>query len=318
MIDVQTNNGIATVTINHGKANALDIGLCDALAGCFAELRRSDARAVIITGRGRIFSAGVDLLQVTAGGADYVRKFLPRLHRLYDSVFFHPRPVVAAINGHAIAGGCVLACCADSRIMARGGGRIGVTELLVGVPFPALAFEIMRFAVPRRHLPELTFGGATYDVDAALARGCLDDAVDADALPKRALAVAHNLAAPVTGSLCADQEAAPPGRRGPYRAQRRYHRRRGYRYLDAGAARRPRLRCPHTQQRLTLCACGLPRLWSHFQQSRFVPDDRAAWLSCAARRDRWSTIRKSGNRFSEKDHAPTKDLDHDPINLIGS
>ena len=194
MIDVQTNNGIATVTINHGKANALDIGLCDTLAGCFAELRRSDARAVIITGRGRIFSAGVDLLQVTAGGADYVRKFLPRLHRLYDSVFFHPRPVVAAINGHAIAGGCVLACCADSRIMARGGGRIGITELLVGVPFPALAFEIMRFAVPRRHLSELTFGGATYDVDAALARGCVDEVVDADALPKRALAVAHNLA----------------------------------------------------------------------------------------------------------------------------
>src|SRR6516162_9091686 len=188
MIDVQTNNGIATVTINHGKANALDIGLCDALAGCFAELRRSDARAVIITGRGRIFSAGVDLLQVTAGGADYVRKFLPRLHRLYDSVFFHPRPVVAAINGHAIAGGCVLACCADSRIMARGGGRIGVTELLVGVPFPALAFEIVRAAVPTRHLVEFTLGGATYDADEALAHGWVDEITEADALIENAMA----------------------------------------------------------------------------------------------------------------------------------
>jgi len=53
---------------------------------------------------------------------------------------------VAAINGHAIAGGCVLACCADRRIMARESGRIGVTEILVGVPFPALAFEIVRLA----------------------------------------------------------------------------------------------------------------------------------------------------------------------------
>jgi enoyl-CoA hydratase/carnithine racemase len=194
MIDVKTADGIATVTLSHGKANTLDIALCDGLAKCFDELRSSDARAVVLTGQGRIFSAGVDLLQVASGGADYVRKFLPTLHRLYDAVFFHPRPVVAAINGHAIAGGCVLACCADRRIMARGGGRVGVTELLVGVPFPALAFEIVRFAVPRRHLPEFTFGGATYDVDAALARGWVDEVVEADALAPRAVAAAQSLA----------------------------------------------------------------------------------------------------------------------------
>jgi enoyl-CoA hydratase len=123
-----------------------------------------------------------------------VRKFLPTLHRLYDAVFFHPRPVVAAINGHAIAGGCVLACCADRRIMALGGGRMGVTELLVGVPFPALAFEIMRFAVPRRHLPEFTFGGATYDVQAALEHGWVDEVVEAEALTQRAFAAAQGLA----------------------------------------------------------------------------------------------------------------------------
>jgi len=194
MIDVKAEDGIATVTIRYGKANALDIALCEGLAKCFEDLRASDARAVVVTGQGRIFSGGVDLLQVTAGGADYVRKFLPTLHRLYDAVFFHPRPVVAAINGHAIAGGCVLACCADRRIMARGGGRMGVTELLVGVPFPALAFEIMRFAVPRLHLPEFTFGGATYDVEAALAHGWVDEVAEADALPQRAVAAAKSLA----------------------------------------------------------------------------------------------------------------------------
>jgi enoyl-CoA hydratase len=167
MIDLKTENGIAVLTIRHGKANALDGELCDGLAKSFQELRTSDARAVVMTGQGRIFSAGVDLLRVSSGGTEYVRAFLPTLHRLYDEVFFHPKPVVAAINGHAIAGGCVLACCGDRRIMARGGGRIGVTELLVGVPFPALAFEIVRFAVPRRHLPEFTYGGATYDIAAA-------------------------------------------------------------------------------------------------------------------------------------------------------
>jgi enoyl-CoA hydratase len=194
MIDVKIEDGVALVTMRHGKANSLDVGLCEALARCFDELATSDARAVVLTGQGRIFSAGVDLLQVSAGGADYLRKFLPTLHRLYDAVFFHPRPVIAAINGHAIAGGCVLACCADRRIMAQGGGRMGVTELLVGVPFPALAFEIMRFALPARHLPEVMLGGATYEVDAALAQGFVDEVVEADALMSRAVAAAQSLA----------------------------------------------------------------------------------------------------------------------------
>ena len=129
MIDLKNDGDIAIVTIKHGKANALDIELCEGLTKCFDEVRRSDARAVVLTGQGRMFSAGVDLIRVSSGGADYVRAFLPSLHRLYDAVFFHPKPVVAAINGHAIAGGCVLACCADRRIMADASGRIGVTEL---------------------------------------------------------------------------------------------------------------------------------------------------------------------------------------------
>ncbi len=177
MIDLKNDNGIATVTITHGKANALDIELSEELAACFEQISESAARAVVITGAGRIFSAGVDLIRLSSAGPDYVRKFLPALHRSFSAVFFCPKPVVAAINGHAIAGGCVLACSADRRIMARANGRIGVTELLVGVPFPAMAFETMRFAVPARHLSELLYTGATYEVDAALERGLVDAVV---------------------------------------------------------------------------------------------------------------------------------------------
>jgi enoyl-CoA hydratase len=194
MIELKTDNGIAVVAIDHGKANALDVELCEELAKCFAKLRASAVRAVVVTGQGRIFSAGVDLLRVSSGGPDYLREFLPSLHRLYDAVFFHPKPVVAAINGHAVAGGCVLACCADRRIMARGAGRIGITELQVGVPFPALAFEIVRFAVPSRYLTEFMFGAATYESDAGLQRGWVDEVVDADALMPRAMIAAQELA----------------------------------------------------------------------------------------------------------------------------
>ncbi len=194
MIDLENDGDVAIFTVRHGKANALDIELCEDLAKCFEDVRSSDARAVVVTGQGRMFSAGVDLVRLSSGGADYVRAFLPALHRLYDAVFFYPKPVVAAINGHAIAGGCVLACCADRRIMARGSGRIGITELLVGVPFPALAYEIVRSAVPSRHLAEFTFGAATYDSDAALRCGWVDAVVPIEALMEEAITAAQQLA----------------------------------------------------------------------------------------------------------------------------
>jgi enoyl-CoA hydratase len=68
MIDLKTDDGIAVVTIGHGKANALDIDLCEALVECFEELRASDVRAVVITGQGRMFSAGVDLVREMRAG----------------------------------------------------------------------------------------------------------------------------------------------------------------------------------------------------------------------------------------------------------
>jgi enoyl-CoA hydratase len=149
---------------------------------------------VVITGQARIFSAGVDLIRLTAGGADYVRRFLRALHQLYDTVFHHPKPVIAAVNGHAIAGGCVLQCCADRRIAAKDVGRVGVTELLVGVPFPALAFEVMRFSTAPQHFPDIIFGGATFPTAEALTRGLIDEVTEPDALMDRAMAAAQTLA----------------------------------------------------------------------------------------------------------------------------
>jgi enoyl-CoA hydratase/carnithine racemase len=194
MIDIKSQGGIAVMTLAHGKANALDTEFCEAIAARFRELAFSDAKAVVVTGQGNIFSAGVNLVRLSEGGADYTRQFLPALHKLYDAVFFHPKPVVAAVNGHAVAGGAVLAACADRRLMARNNGRIGVTELLVGVPFPALAFEIVRFAVPARYLPEFTLGGATYPPDEALARGWVDELAEPGELLASAIAAAQKLA----------------------------------------------------------------------------------------------------------------------------
>ena len=195
MIEIQTIDDIAILRMQHGKANALDVEFCEALAARFHALRNDAARAVVVTGTGKMFSAGVDLKRLSAGGADYVRRFLPALHRLYEEVFFHPKPVVAAINGHAVAGGAILACCSDRRIMGHESGRIGVTELLVGVPFPALAFEVLRAAVPAEYLAEFAYSGATCMTDDALESGWIDEIAEPEELIEDALAVAAELAA---------------------------------------------------------------------------------------------------------------------------
>ncbi len=186
---------VAVLAMQHGKANALDTEFCLALAAKFDELKSADARAVVVTGQGRIFSAGVDLLRATTSGADYFKHFLPALAKLYMSAFFLSKPLVAAVNGHAVAGGCILACCADRRLMARGEGRIGVTELLVGVPFPPLAFEIMRFATAPRYFPEIIYTGATFPPEEALARGLIDEIVAPEQLVELAIAAAEKLGA---------------------------------------------------------------------------------------------------------------------------
>jgi enoyl-CoA hydratase/carnithine racemase len=193
MIEVVSQDDVAILRMADGKANAMSIELCEAVTARFGEL--AHARAVVITGNGRIFSAGVDLLRLLDGGEAYIRKFLPALSTMLATVFSHPKPVVAAINGHAIAGGCVLACAADRRLMASEAGRIGVTELLVGVPFPPAAMEIMRCATAPQYFEETIFSGATYPPPQALQRGMVHEIVEPDGLIDRAVAAARMLAA---------------------------------------------------------------------------------------------------------------------------
>src|SRR3954451_8437871 len=142
MIDVEQHGDVAVVRLEHGKVNALDLELLRAISETMREV--STAGAVVLTGTGRAFSAGVDLRRIVDGGVAYAKEFLPALSEAFLAVFDCPRPVVAAINGHALAGGCVIAAAADVRLMS--GGSIGLTELLVGVQFPTVPLEVSRYA----------------------------------------------------------------------------------------------------------------------------------------------------------------------------
>ena len=193
MIEIAEQDGVALLRMADGKANAMSLEFCQALTARFKEA--SSAPAVVMIGTGRIFSAGVDLIRLLDDGVPYIREFLPVLSAMFTTVFSHPRPVVAAVNGHAIAGGCVLACAADKRLMAREAGRIGATELLVSVAFPSIAMEIMRSAMASQYFEDAIFSGATYAPPEALARGLVHDVVDPPGLIERAIAAAKMLAA---------------------------------------------------------------------------------------------------------------------------
>jgi enoyl-CoA hydratase len=195
VIEKNEKGGIVVLKLAYGKANTMDIEFCEAMVNEFKALRSSSAKAVVVTGQGSIFSAGVELVRTSDGGPAYVRKFLPALNAMFDAVFYFPKPVVAAINGHAIAGGCVLACCADKRLMAQGNGRIGVTELLVGLPFPALAFEVMRAVTLSRYFSQAIYAGETYLPEGGAERGWIDEVVAPAELMDRAFAIAQTLAA---------------------------------------------------------------------------------------------------------------------------
>lgn len=195
MLEISHQGGVAIVTLRRGKANALDVDFCKALKKAFRRLAKSDARAVILTSEGGIFSAGVDLPRAAAGGRKYLQALVAALDEMYEEIFLFPKPVIAAINGHAIAGGCVLAACADYRLLAQDAGRMGVTELRVGVPFPPFAFEVLRATTSPLHFPKFTASGETFDTQGALQNGFADEAVPAERLMSRAIEQAEQLAA---------------------------------------------------------------------------------------------------------------------------
>ena len=189
MLEVEQRSGVTIVRLGHGAVNALDLDLLRAIT---AAMHGVDGHAaVVITGAGNAFSAGVDLQRIADGGEAYVREFLPALSAAFMAIFDHQGPVVAAINGHAIAGGCVIAAACDLRVMS--GGKIGLTELNVGVPFPVSAMEILRHAIGPA-LGRLVLTAALLDPVRAQAIGLVHDIEPPDALLDSALARAQQMA----------------------------------------------------------------------------------------------------------------------------
>ena len=191
-VNVSHNDGVALVELVHGKANPLDRELLEAFDRELAACAASPAvRSVVVTGAGKVFSGGVDLRRMLDEEPAYAEWFIVALAETLATLFAFPKPTVAAINGHAVAGGCLLACACDVRLAAEG-SKIGVIELSVGVAFPAAALEILRYATGTR-MEGLVYGAELVDVETAIAAGLVHEAVDGALLLERAVEEARRL-----------------------------------------------------------------------------------------------------------------------------
>ena len=181
------------VTMRHGPANAIDPALVAQLGESLDEAER-DGRPLVLTGSGRFFSAGLDLAGLPEDRRE-MGEFVDAFDALVRRLLLFPCPTVAAVNGHAVAGGAILATACDVRIGATGDYRIGVSEVQLGVIFPAAAFEVLRAAIPSTRTAEVLLRGRLTGPGDALANGFLHELAGPDALAARATERADELGA---------------------------------------------------------------------------------------------------------------------------
>jgi 3,2-trans-enoyl-CoA isomerase len=174
-VQVSKENGITTITMSRGKVNAINETFVDELGAVFNALAAdTDTKAVILTGAGKFFSFGFDIPELFNYSRNDFIRYLRKFSALYTQMFLFPKPVIAAINGHATAGGCILALTCDFRIMVTGKARIALNELNIGVAIVAGCVAMLKTSVGERNAEKVLLTGAMYTAEEAKCIGLVD------------------------------------------------------------------------------------------------------------------------------------------------
>jgi enoyl-CoA hydratase len=199
-MDLERIDDLAIVRMRGGKANAMSREFLISLADLFERAENSDARAIVLVGYDKYFSAGLALPSLISLDRSAIRDFIELFSATMLQVFRCPRPVIAAVNGHAIAGGCVLAMMADFRVIAAGGTKIGLNEVQLGIGLPSVVVEPLRLQVPPRSLLPIALEGTIFTAEEARDVGLVEEIAEPSELEARAISKARVLAkAPRTG-----------------------------------------------------------------------------------------------------------------------
>jgi enoyl-CoA hydratase/carnithine racemase len=192
-VEVAHRDGIALVKLAHGKANAIDEGVLAELSGAL-DMAESAGALVLASSSDRIFCAGWDLPAIFDFDRKRMGEFLDSFEDLVARLFSFGKPAVAALSGHAIAGGLILAACADERIAANGPAHFGLSEVVLGVPVPFGCLEVFRFVLGDRAAERLAATGENHDAATGRVLGLIDEIVSADRLDEAAFQRAQILA----------------------------------------------------------------------------------------------------------------------------
>jgi enoyl-CoA hydratase/carnithine racemase len=187
-------DGVRILALNRPPANAINREFNRALLEqCDAARAETAVRAVIVAGNGRFFSGGVDLRAGESG--EMVGNLGGGPEDGVFALWTLPKPTVAMVNGHAIAGGVIIALACDFQVTSEGRHKFGLNEVSIGLPFPQGAFEIARMALTPRALRHATLDAELFEAPRALELGIVDEIVAPERLEERCVAMARRLAA---------------------------------------------------------------------------------------------------------------------------
>jgi enoyl-CoA hydratase len=193
-IVVEEHDGITILRLHRPPANAFCLELARAFEEAWDLPAVQDAEALVLTGAGGFFSGGLDLQVVPTYSREEQREFLGVRNRVIGTLYAAPIPVIGAINGHAVAGGLILALATDYRIGPRTDAQFGLTETRVGIPFPAVPLIVLHAECGPQHVRYSTLWARTFGAEEAQRRGMFDELQPPQALLERALEVARDMA----------------------------------------------------------------------------------------------------------------------------
>jgi len=194
-IQIEKVGQIALLRIDRPPANAIDLDLAGEFATALEGIETADGiGALIVTGAGNCFSAGLDLKAVPTYDRAQQRAMVMQVNRLFGGLYGLPLPTIAAVNGHSIAGGVILTLACDYRIGAEGDYKLGLAEARVGVPFPVAAMAIVRSELSPPVARTMVLTARNSSPRDAVSMGVLDELQPPERLLPRAIEIAHEMA----------------------------------------------------------------------------------------------------------------------------
>jgi enoyl-CoA hydratase/carnithine racemase len=195
MLDIEYKDNVGIIKLNHGTTNALNSELIRKLTEALHVIKNdSEVRSLVLSSANeKFFAIGLDIPELFNLTQEEFTKFYHSYNSMCMDLYSFPKPTIAAITGHAIAGGCILTLCCDYRLMAEGRKLMGLNEIKLGVPIPYPGDCVLRQLIGIKMVREITDMGDFYDSKTLLQIGMVDEVVPIDQLLSTAIEKAHKL-----------------------------------------------------------------------------------------------------------------------------